>query len=162
MLSGHNSGLQPDLIDEGLVVALMLILTGSASAQQPTDLPRIQPAPAFSGERLASLPREDWITNGGNVYNQRYSPLEEIDRGNVAQLRGVWRTHLNGSGLDNKYSGEAQSIVYDGVVYIVTGADDVFAVSVQSGELLWSYEANLDPAIDIICCGWTRPGRRAG
>ena len=130
----------------------------SQSAGQPDTVPRIEPAPAFTGERLASLPREDWITNGGNVYNQRYSPLDEIERSNVEQLRGVWRTHLNGSGLENKYSGEAQPIVYEGVVYIVTGADDVFAVSVESGELLWSYEAGLDPAIDVICCGWTSRG----
>ncbi len=60
--------------------------------------------------------------------------------------------------MDNIYSGEAQPLVYDGVVYIVTGADDVFAVDVDRGRLLWTYEANLDPAIDIVCCGWTSRG----
>ena len=147
-----------NLIWKGVAAALAMIGSGTVAAQQSADVPRIEPAPAFSGERLASLPREDWITNGGNVYNQRYSPLSEIDRSNVSQLRGVWRTHLNGSGLEDKYSGEAQPVVYDGVIYVVTGADDTFAVSVDSGELLWSYEASLDPAIDVICCGWTSRG----
>ena len=50
----------------------------------------------------------------------------------------VWRTRLNGSGVGAKYSGEAQPIVYDGVVYVVTGADDVFAINVESGEILWT------------------------
>ena len=145
-----------------LAIGLALGLAGTVAGQQSTEIPRINPAPAFSGERLVSLPREDWITNGGNVYNQRYSPLDEIDRSNVGRLRGVWRARLNGSGLDNKYSGEAQPLVYDGVVYIVTGADDVFAVDVDSGRLLWSYEANLDPGIDIICCGWTSRGVAMG
>ena len=170
MVEGCKSGSRKDRIAKGLMFALALAWGGAAVAQQPAGqpasqsagqpdtVPRIEPAPAFTGERLASLPREDWITNGGNVYNQRYSPLDEIERSNVEQLRGVWRTRLNGSGLDNKYSGEAQPIVYEGVVYIVTGADDVFAVSVESGELLWSYEAGLDPAIDVICCGWTSRG----
>ena len=158
MVAGSRQDLRKDLIRNGITGTLILIWSGAAVSQQSVDVPRIVPAPAFSGERLASLPREDWITNGGNVYNQRYSPLDEIDRSNVSQLRGVWRTHLNGSGLDNKYSGEAQPIVYEGVVYVVTGADDVFAVSVETGELLWSYEAGLDPAIDVICCGWTSRG----
>ncbi|MCY3730411.1 MAG: hypothetical protein OXF98_03650, partial [Rhodospirillaceae bacterium] len=86
---------------------------------------------------LVSLPRQDWITNGGNVYNQRYSPLDQINRDNVSQLKGVVRTRLNGSGVDNKYSGEAQPLIYDGVIYIITGAADVFAISVAGGEIRW-------------------------
>ena len=136
-------------------------VTSPGSAQQG-EVSRIEPAPAFSAERLVSLPRQDWITNGGNVYNQRYSPLDQINRDNVSQLKGVVRTRLNGSGVDNKYSGEAQPLVYDGVIYIITGADDVFAISVDGGEILWSYEANLDPSIDTICCGWTSRGVALG
>ena len=119
---------------------------------------QITPAPAFSSEELIALPRTDWITNGGNVYNQRYSPLDQINRDTVSRLKGVWRARLGGSGVADKYSGEAQPLVYDGVVYVITGADDVYAISVDSGDLLWSFEANLDPSIDTICCGWTSRG----
>ena len=55
--------------------------------------------------------------------------------------------------MGNKYSGEAQPIVHAGIVYIVTGADDVFAISVATGEILWGYEANLNPDISTVCCG---------
>ncbi len=129
-----------------------------ASAAQAQTRPRIEPAPAFKGDALVAAPTAGWPTNGGNWYNQRYSPLTAIDRGNVANLKGVWRTRLGGSGVGTKYSGEAQPIVYDGVVYIVTGADDVFAIGVETGEILWSYEANLDDANDVVCCGWTSRG----
>ena len=142
----------------GVLLPPILGWTSFSSAQ----VSEINPAPAFSGEQLVALPTTDWITNGGNVYNQRYSPLDEIDRGNVANLRGVWRARLGGSGVAAKYSGEAQPLVYDGVIYIITGADDVFAISVDSGETLWSYEANLDQAIDTICCGWTNRGVALG
>ena len=118
----------------------------------------IRNAPAFARDALVSPPTAGWPTNGGNWYNQRYSPLTAINRDNVATLKGVWRARLKGSGVGTKYSGEAQPIVYDGIAYIVTGADDVFALSVDSGEILWSYEANLDPANDIVCCGWTSRG----
>jgi quinohemoprotein ethanol dehydrogenase len=115
---------------------------------QPSDLPG-----------LTSPPTTDWATNGGDWYNRRYSPLTEIDRDNVARLKGVWRARLDGSGVGPQYSGEAQPIVADGVLYVVTGANDVFAIDVDDGEILWDYRANLDPALgNVICCGWTSRG----
>ena len=53
-------------------------------------------APAFSAKQLTELPKENWTTNGGNVYNQRYSQLTEINTTNVENLKADWRTHLNG------------------------------------------------------------------
>ncbi|HEX7082199.1 MAG TPA: PQQ-binding-like beta-propeller repeat protein [Gammaproteobacteria bacterium] len=116
-------------------------------------------APAFTGDALVNPAAENWATNGGDWYNRRYSALDEIDRDNVARLKGVWRTRLGGSGVGTQYSGEAQPLVYEGVLYIVTGADDVFAIDVETGEILWDYRANLDPSIgSVICCGWTSRG----
>jgi alcohol dehydrogenase (cytochrome c) len=119
-------------------------------------------APAFDGEALIAAPTSDWISNGGNVFNQRYSPLTAINRDNIGGLKGVWRARLDGSGVGQKYSGEATPIVYDGVIYVVTGADDVFALSVETGEQLWKYEANLDQTINSVCCGWTSRGVALG
>jgi glucose dehydrogenase len=113
---------------------------------------------SFSARALTAPPTDGWRTNGGNLFNQRYSPLSRIDRANVAQVKGVWRTHLNGSGVAPQFSGEAQPIVHDGVIYVITGADDVFALSVDTGEILWRYLAKLDPSITSICCGWTSRG----
>jgi len=115
-------------------------------------------APAFARTELTPPPSTGWPTNGGNLKNQRYSPLTEINRDTVGRLKGVWRTHLRGSGLGAQYSGEGQPLVFDGVVYIATGANDVFAVSVDTGNILWEYRANLDPKIDSVCCGWTSRG----
>ena len=83
-----------------------------------------------SGPRdaLVTAPTTSWPTNGGNWYNQRHSPLTQIDRSNVANLKGVWRTHLEGSGIGPQYSGEAQPLVVDGIIYVPTGASDLFAL----------------------------------
>jgi alcohol dehydrogenase (cytochrome c) len=113
---------------------------------------------AAQGRDLVAPPTTSWPTNGGDLYNRRYSPLTQITRDNVGGLKAVWRARLNGSGVATKYSGEAQPIVVDGVIYVVTGADDVFAVSVETGQTLWRYAANLDQSIDVICCGWTSRG----
>ena len=112
----------------------------------------------FSGDELKALPTDGWITHGGNIYNQRYSPLTDITPDNIGELKGVWRARLDGSGDGTKYSGEAAPIVHEGVIYVVTGANDVFAISVDSGEHLWKHEANLDQSISTICCGWTSRG----
>ena len=108
---------------------LLSLLVGSALfAQSPAS-----PAP----------PTNAWLKAGGNLYSQNFSPLAQINRQNVANLKAVWRARLDGSGADSKYSGEAQPVFYQGIVYIVTGADDVFATSLTTGEALWKYHAEL-------------------
>jgi quinohemoprotein ethanol dehydrogenase len=119
-------------------------------------------SPAFPAQELSTLPESNWLKSGGNLFNQNYSPLRQINRENVGNLKAVWETHLDGSGLAAKYSGEAQPVVHDGVLYIVTGADDVFGISVKTGEIVWKYEANLDQSISTVCCGWTSRGVALG
>jgi alcohol dehydrogenase (cytochrome c) len=158
-LAGLEKRQRASLVD-GLAV-LLVPLAMPVLAQQPNDV-SIERAPAFSADELVALPAQDWVTNGGNVFNQRYSTLAQINRDNVAGLKGVWRTHLRGSGLEPKFSGEATAIAYAGVIYIVTGADDVFALSVETGEILWQYTADLDQTIHTVCCGWTSRGVAIG
>ena len=38
-----------------------------------------EPAPAFAGADLTALPTTGWLTNGGDLFNRRYSPLTEIN-----------------------------------------------------------------------------------
>ena len=122
----------------------------------------IQAAPAFPADDLTAEPTDGWITNGGTLSNQRYSPLDEIDTDNVDQLKGVWMTSLKGSGTAAKYSAEAQPIVYGGTMYVPTGADDVFAVDVGTGKVLWEYNAHLEQTISTVCCGWLSRGVAIG
>ncbi|MCW2952846.1 MAG: quinonprotein alcohol dehydrogenase [Conexibacter sp.] len=119
-------------------------------------------APAFSATQLAATPGESWLTNGGSLSNDRFSGLKQINDSNVADLKGNWMTHL-GSGLANKYSAEGQPLEYNGVIYIPTGADDVFAVDVETGRVKWQYQANLsDSLASVVCCGWDNRGVAIG
>jgi quinohemoprotein ethanol dehydrogenase len=146
--------------------AVLTLATGAAltaalprADAQPTSAAAAPPpAPAFAGHDLVAPPTVGWPTNGGDWYNRRYSPLDEIDRDNVSELRGVWRARLDGSGVGPQYSGAAQPVVHEGVVFVITGANDTFAIAVASGEILWRYMAELDPAINTLCCGWTSRG----
>ena len=48
-------------------------------------------------DRLLQNPvSKDWVTNDGNLTNQRYSTLKQIDITNIKQLKGAWKTRLKG------------------------------------------------------------------
>ena len=114
-------------------------------------------------DRLLQSPvGKDWITNGGNMTNQRYSTLKQIDTNNVKQLKGAWMTRLKGSGLGGKYSLEATPLVRDGVMYMVTGNDDVFALNAKTGEMLWEHWSGIGQQISTVCCGWINRGLAMG
>src|ERR1700746_1976918 len=114
-------------------------------------------------DRLLERPvGKDWVTNGGNLTNQRYSTLTQINRTNVKQLKGAWMTRLKGSGLGGKYSFEASPLVKDGIMYVVTGNDDVFALDAKTGAFLWEYWSGIDQTISTVCCGWVNRGLAMG
>ena len=111
---------------------------------------------------LQSPVGKDWVTNGGNLTNQRYSTLKQIDTTNVKQLKGAWMTRLKGSGFGGKYSAEATPLVKDGIMYVVTGNDDVFALNAKTGEMLWERWSGIDQKISTVCCGWLNRGLAMG
>jgi alcohol dehydrogenase (cytochrome c) len=145
-------------------VAALLVTAGLAQESRRVAAPASVAGVERGGEHdlsaatLTALPTSNWPTNGGNLYNQRYSPLTAINRSNVTTLQGVWRARLRGSGTAPQYSGFAQPLVYDGVAYVSTGANDVFALSIDTGDILWQYAAHLDPNITSVCCGWNNKG----
>jgi alcohol dehydrogenase (cytochrome c) len=103
----------------------------------------------------------DWITYGGAMNNQRYSTLDKINTSNVSQLRGMWMSRL-GSGLGSKYRFEADPLVVDGVMYIPTGNDDIFALDAKTGKKLWDWQSDIPQTLDLICCGWDNRGVAVG
>ena len=117
----------------------------------------IRPAPAFSAAELATPAAEGWLTNGGTLSNQRYSPLTQINRQNVKGLKALWHVRL-GSGTELRHNNQAQPLVHDGVVYISTGQNDVFAISVDTGNVLWEYRSGLKDGDAFVCCLWANRG----
>jgi len=134
--------------------ALALFLSGAAPSRAGED-PEI--------DRLLQSPvAKDWVTNGGNLTNQRYSTLKQINTTNVKQLNGSWRARLSRSGYGSKYSAEATPLVKDGIMYMVTGNDDVFALNAKTGEILWKRWSWIDQRRTSACCGWLSRGLAMG
>ena len=91
--------------------------------------------PLHAGPRGGqTVPRDvAWAMHGG-VDNIRYSPLRQIDRTNVAQLKAVWTYDSH----DAFKGSEMQSnpVVVDGVLYATTPTLKVIALDAASGKEL--------------------------
>jgi alcohol dehydrogenase (cytochrome c) len=128
----------------------------------PDNVPSVSASP-LSTDPLAQAPVDAWPTNGGSYSNQRWSPLDEINRESVSQLQAEWRVHLNGSGLETRYSAEGTPLYKDGVLYMTTGDSDAFAVDVDSGELMWEHNSQFPEEMgEAVCCGWDNRGVALG
>ena len=104
---------------------------------------------------------KEWLTIGGDWNNSRYSTLTQLTPANVKDLKGAWVTHL-GSGLGSKYSLEATPLVKDGVMYVSSGNDDVFALDARTGALIWEHRSGIPQDIPTVCCGWDNRGVALG
>lgn len=94
---------------------------------------------------------QDWPVYGGDNANRKYSPLDQINAGNVADLRVVW----SWSSVDNQTVASSQAagnntavpagykatpIVVDGVMYVSTSFGRIVALDAVSGEQKWSFD----------------------
>src|SRR5258706_15211132 len=115
-------------------------------------------APAHDLRKAAGA---EWLHVGGDWSNSRYSTLNKLTPANVKNLKGAWVTHL-GSGLGTKYSLEVTPLVRDGVMYVTSGNDDVFALDARTGALIWEHRSGIDQNINTVCCGWDNRGVALG
>ncbi len=138
------------------------VATTQAAAPAAAQTAAQQGSP-LNSDPMALPQRQAWPTNGGSFSNQRFAPLNQINRDNVVNLKAVWRAHLNGSGMDTKHSAEGTPIYQDGVLYMSTGDSDVFAVDFDSGEIKWDYVSVFPEGMgQQVCCGWDNRGVAIG
>jgi alcohol dehydrogenase (cytochrome c) len=81
-------------------------------------------------------------------YNQtRFYPNRQINVGNVSKLRPAWIFQT-----EVKESLETSPIVVNGVMFVTTSFNHVYAIDARTGEELWHYKHKMGPVI-VYCCG---------
>ena len=138
------------------VIAALAVVVATAAFVATTRTPAAQTEPD-----LTKPASKEWLHVGGDWRNSRYSTLTQITPANVKNLKGAWVVHL-GSGLGSKYSLETTPIVKNGVMYVTSGNDDVFALDARTGALIWEHKSGLDQNITTVCCGWDNRGVALG
>ncbi|MEZ0232088.1 MAG: pyrroloquinoline quinone-dependent dehydrogenase [Methylophilaceae bacterium] len=99
---------------------------------------------------------KDWPSFGRDYSNQRFSPLEQINRDNVKDLAQAW---IYKSGVTASF--QATPIVVDGVMYLSLPYNHVVALDAKTGKLLWRYEHQRRKDWKM-CCGPANRGVAVG
>ena len=89
----------------------------------------------------------DWPSYGRDFSNQRFSPLTQINRDNVAKLSPAWSFN---SGVTATF--QATPIVVDGVMYLSLPFNHVAALDARTGKELWRYQHQRRKN-SVMCCG---------
>ena len=129
----------------GLAASVQLV-----TGQAPTG-------PAFSPvtwERLlnAADEPENWLLYSGSLDSQRFSRLDQIHGGNVAELELKWAYQI--PEIDRA---ETVPLVVDGVMFITEAPSNVVAVDARTGRPYWRYDHELPDDLRI-CCGRNNRG----
>jgi len=112
-----------------LIATLIFLLSGFTLAQQsPSNFVPV------TDEMLQNPAPADWLMWRRTLNSWGYSPLDQINRSNVRNLKMVW-TRGMGPGVQ-----EATPLVYRGVIYLPNPSDLIQAMDAASGDLIWEYK----------------------
>ncbi|MGC4250630.1 MAG: PQQ-dependent dehydrogenase, methanol/ethanol family [Sphingobium sp.] len=111
---------------------------------------------AVSLERLNNAASEpgEWFTGGRDGQGSYYSPLDQINSGNIGELGFAWEYRTN-----TKRGLEATPIVVDGIMYTSGNGGLVYALDARSGKELWTFDPENNPqAARYACCDTVNRG----
>jgi PQQ-dependent dehydrogenase (methanol/ethanol family) len=116
-------------------------------------LPTLAGANADVEKNIANS--KNWAMQAGDMYNQRYSQLKQINTGNVGKMQVAWTFS---TGVLRGHEGSP--LVVDGKMYLHSPfPNKVFAIDLDTNKILWKYEPKQDPAvIPQMCCDTVNRG----
>jgi alcohol dehydrogenase (cytochrome c) len=137
------------------VGAVLLLATGSLSAEAQ-EIEHVAPKTATAAPAkdvtqdalsAAGSDAKNFLHTNGNYEQTRYYPAKQINTGNVGKLHPAWIFQM-----DVRESLETTPIVVDGVMYVTTSFNHVYAINAKTGEQYWHYKHKMGP-ITTYCCG---------
>ena len=90
---------------------------------------------------------QNFLQTNGNYWQSRFYPAGQISTNNVGKLHVAWLFQT-----DISDSLETSPIVVNGVMYVTTSFDHVYALDAKTGQQIWEYKHKMG-AITTYCCG---------
>jgi quinohemoprotein ethanol dehydrogenase len=129
-----------------IVAALLLLLAPRSSDAADGGSPRTA---WVDGDRIAVADAQPgaWLTYGRSYDEQRFSPLTQIDRSNVAELGLAFSYATN-----TRRGMEATPLVVDGTLYTTGAWSRVYAVDATTGKERWRFDPEVPAAKGRNAC----------
>lgn len=91
--------------------------------------------------------KNHWLHSNGNYAQTRFYPASQINTGNVSKLRPafVFQTAV-------MESMETAPLVVNGIMFLTTSYNHVYAIDAVTGEEFWHYKHKMGP-VTTYCCG---------
>jgi alcohol dehydrogenase (cytochrome c) len=115
-----------------LLLAFLFALTGVASSQS-----QVENFVPLTADQLLEPDPADWVMWRRTYNAWGYSPLDQINKTNTADLELAWAWTM----IDGRQ--ETTPLVYDGVMYLHNQGDVIQALDAASGDLIWEYRRDL-------------------
>ena len=147
-----------------LITAVIFVLTACGKTENGNQPASPQPRPEEQSQsqdvpasraasvdhaRMLNADRDgsNWLSYGRTYSEQRFSPLDSINSGNVGRLGLAWSYDL-----DTHRGQESTPLVIDGVMYVTTAWSKVLALNAKTGKLIWEYDPKVPGAWAINAC----------
>ena len=149
MVSFKMAGALVGALGLSLAGASSPVLAGGEIAGTATTTTKAAPASAVSQDQLSGAASDEanFLHTNGNYDQTRYYPGKQINTSNVAKLHPAWIFQT-----EVKESLETTPIVVNGVMYVTTSFNHVYAINAKTGEQYWHYKHKMGP-ITTYCCG---------
>ena len=129
------------MLDRTLLLVILTILIGQTGLAAQSELPEWEP---ITDERLLNPEDGDWLSYRRTYDVFGFSPLDEINRATVGNLRPVWSYSMR----DNS-RWVPTPIVANGLMYVSEGSGRVVAFNVVSGDVAWIHQRSYPDDIAI-------------
>ena len=116
------------------VAASLVGAVAAAGPEVPAALAQVDAFVPVTQAMQANPDPADWLHISRTYDQHRFSPLSQITKANVAQLRMAWSRGLPAG------TQESTPIVYRGVMYVMAPGASIQALDAASGDLIWEYQ----------------------
>ena len=130
--------------------AVLLLLASSTAMAQVQSSDEFVPV---TDAMLQDPAPGDWLMWRRTLDSWGYSPLDQVNRENVGELRMVWTRNLAAR------TGEITPLAYGGVLYVPQAEDVIQALDAATGDLIWEYSRDVPEDLYGLVGGNARNNR---
>ncbi len=137
-------------------LSIVSILAVAGAPWVASSAPSVVSPQGATGEAIINADKHpgNWLTYGRTYSEQRFSPLDQINKSNVGQLKLAWSYDF-----DTNRGQEGTPLVVDGVLYATTNWSKVKALDAATGKLLWAFDPHVPGNVaDKGCCDTVNRG----